>query len=206
MDVLDQWTLGSFLFSIEPATVEDAEAIVRVAREAFYQTKTPVPLKPEFRKEFEKADVPRRLHHPETYQVLVCKTNDTIVGTVYYQTQKTDYTDEKGVELPELGMLAVDPSFKSYFVGGHLVDAVVQRALKDRCRGIYLYLFAHQSKLLRFYERAGFKFVENHISYPQKWFDGPEGRVEEILMLKNLSPPHLKVIYNVREKRKIGID
>lgn len=204
--ILDSWQVKDGpdvkSFSIQKAKIEDQAKIVKVVQEAYFHEDIikATNRNPEKKGDYAVRDVPRRINTPENYTVLVCKVKEAaeerVVGTVYYQWRDTDFVDENEKELAELGLLAVDPKFwKKYNIGQRFIKTAVGLAEKDKMRGIYLYAIGSRipgigfsNHLLGFYEKNGFRFVENWISTPQKnVYKTPDGRVNMVVMLNDLS-------------------
>jgi len=208
VEIMDAWSIKTVVsnnnFYIVRAKIEDAAAIIKVAQESYYQQDIEV-LKLrdiKLKDEFGIVDVPRRINAPHVYTVLVCKvkgesedrSKDKIVGTVYYQPNNTDYIDEKGREVAELGLLAVDPLYRRVNeIGLHLIKTVEELAVKDGQRGIYLYVkvaqkleASHNNGLVRFYQqKGGYEIVANRTSPGGRYFS--DKSVNLAMMLRSLN-------------------
>jgi GNAT superfamily N-acetyltransferase len=209
--VYDQWQVKEAesnsktmqTYTIQSATVDDVAKIVHVAQEAYFHPKI-VKLTnrdPNQKAAFALNDVPRRIRNTDNYQVLVCKmkdiTTEDVVGTVYYQPKETDFRDEDGKELAEIGLLAVHPKFWGKGIAERMVKQVLTLAETDcklgKIRGIYLYAIASHSpeagysnSLPKFYEKHGFKFVYNRTSNPSVLYATTDKRAKQVVMLNDL--------------------
>lgn len=191
----DQPGASNRTFTIRRATEKDVSAIITVAQEAYFHPKIAelTSRKLSLKGEFAIHDVPRRIRTPENYRVFVCETEGNVVATVYYQQKMGDYLDENNREIAELGLLAIHPTYwKKYGIASKLIKCVVDEALKDRMRGIYIYAIGsreptgtYSNSLLSFYEKQGFKFMQNRLSSPQRWYTNPTG-IPSVIMLMNL--------------------
>lgn len=210
--VFKQWqveeTRGQMqTLTIELAQEDDVNEIVAMTKDAYFHKKfLPItcrnPAMAHLFVEATKKDVLRRIKAPDAYKVLVCKVTDgtakKVVGTVYYQFKNTNYSDDTGKELPEMGLFAVHPDYtgqkKSYRIGEKLIEIFLSLAQKDKMRGAYLFAIgSHSSEtgysnsLLEYYDDKGFKFVTHKDSGPREWCATATKRHGLVVMLNDFS-------------------
>ena len=94
-------------------------------------------------------------------ELLIAEVSDSrVVGCVVMSMSESD--------VRELSMLVVKPDFRSRGIGRQLVDYVINKARKDKCRCVRLTQLysAHKADrwkegLRKWYESIGFQFVKN---------------------------------------------
>ena len=126
-------------------------------------------------------------YHSKKELLIAEVTGSRIVGCVVMSMSESD--------VRELSMLVVKPDFRSRGIGRQLVDFVINKARKDKCRCVRLELLypAHQPDpwkkgLRRWYETIGFEFVKN-VDF-QSYFSDSADLVQEVVFSifeKNLS-------------------
>lgn len=197
--IITDWeshSAGGRRFTIRRATAKDANAIIKVVQEAYFHPRTieQTQRNEKEKESYGKADVPRRLDNPDSYRMFVCETAEKIIGTVYLQCSGSlFYTDENGVGIPELGMLAVDPEYWGKEKVAHkLVQTAMKEAFSQRVRGVYLIAIGKKTEsgeytnsLPAYYERFGFKHIYNRTSARSSVYIN--GTVDQVVMLADLS-------------------
>lgn len=201
--------------TIEVAREEDVEAIVEVAKTAYFDKKYRAitcrnPELVHLFVEATKADVLRRIKAPDVYTVLVCKvtegTTKKVVGTVYYQFKNGFFKDDQGNFAAEMGLFAVHPDYagqkKNYRIGEKLIEVFHELAKKDNKQASYLYAIGaydadkgYSNTLLDYYHDKGFKFLDHRKSPPREWTSTPDKCHELVVMLCDYSKSMEKVTY-----------
>jgi len=200
-EIVDKWSVNSQEFSITPLQKTEIEQAVNALTNAYFDdSKESLKVRDQTAKEdFRKKAVEtmKKRYADKNFQIFVCKVEDKVVGTVYYQREGTSYDDELddtiAQDVPELGWLAVDPAYqKKNQIGKHLIEAVKNVAIKEGKRGIYIWVKGkndnnqYSNELLKYYKKvAGFVFVSNRIYKPKEHFKNP--LVDQVVMVCDLS-------------------
>lgn len=206
---LTKWEAEGIQFAIREAAEADSDKIISVAQEAYFGRPEHCYYRdPAAKSSYGVKDIPRRLKDPQAYTLYVCvkkdKDQESVVGTVYLQFQKTDFKTSEGPKV-EVGALAVAPEYQKRFgIAPHLRELVIKVAEAKKVAFLYLYIVDsigtyNQSGLQEGYKKLGFKVVDHkrsgHMKHERfKSQNNPEGHVPLIVMEKGLTK---KAIFNV---------
>nr|AIA15845.1 Acetyltransferase (GNAT) family [uncultured bacterium] len=153
--------------TIRLATIEDAETISQILREAFE------PLKDGYAPEA--FDVVR----PSATEIVgrfddgpqwLAQIDGTPVGTVSVVPEP---------EWLYIRSMAVLPSAQGFGIGGSLLDAVETYALDQGFKKLFLYTTYFSESALRLYEKKGFYWVRD--TPADEWFDTPGLAMEKVV-------------------------
>ena len=141
---------------IRLSLISDKETLMEIVNEVYDQCEGHLWVKKQERLTEEQF---MSYHHKK--ELLIAEvTGSRIVGCVVMSKSESD--------VRELSMLVVKPDFRSRGIGRQLVDFVINKARKDKCRCVRLtQLYStHQPDpwkkgLRKWYESIGFQFVKN---------------------------------------------
>jgi len=149
------------MWKIRTAREEDAEELSRVARDIFYDTfgasNSDADMELYCSQEFTPAAIATLITDPQTHMLLA--THDgRIIG--YAQVRRGEApTGVPGCPAIELKRFYIAKAWHGAGLARALMSAVADRSLEDGMEGLWLGVWEHNLRAIRFYRKCGFNVV-----------------------------------------------
>lgn len=154
---------------LTPITIQlvrpsDLEALLSLSKKTFYDAFEHVNNPEDFEAYTAVAFQPEKLlseinnPHSAFYFALIDNENVGYIKLNYASAQ-TEFQDTDAVEVERIYVLA---SQQGKQIGKQLIDFAVAKAIEDKLKYIWLGVWEHNHKAIRFYEREGFKQFSSH--------------------------------------------
>lgn len=167
---------------IEECKIKDVEKLKKISYESFDET---------FRDYNKKEDIDLYLERAFTVEKLKneIKNNNTKFYLVYFEDKLAAYlklnildaqSENMGKNSLEIERIYVLKEFQKHKIGEFLINFSIDKAKVLKREKIWLGVWEHNEKALKFYKKTGFKIIDSHDFYMG------EDRQKDYIMIKEL--------------------
>ncbi|RYC52453.1 GNAT family N-acetyltransferase [Flagellimonas olearia] len=153
--------------SFRQCSVSDLDTLVKISKDtfvaAFEQDNDPTDFQEYINKAFSRERLERELENPDSLFHFVYESN-TLVGyfKVNLGTAQTDVHDEKAMELERIYVLE---GHQGKQIGAQILQYIIQLVVEQKMEYLWLGVWEHNPKAIRFYQRHGFQKFGEHPYY-----------------------------------------
>ncbi len=148
---------------IKIATIEDTDLLCEIGKQTFIETygqqNTPEDLKKYLDKKFNKKQISDEILMPKTIFLLVELGNQTI-GYAKMRMNLEENPDKSALEIERI---YISKQYHGQKYGTMLMQKCIDVALKNNYKSIWLGVWEHNPRAIKFYQKWGFEIFGEHI-------------------------------------------
>ncbi|MFD0764994.1 GNAT family N-acetyltransferase [Mucilaginibacter lutimaris] len=149
---------------IRQVTLADADTLLTLSRKTFFDaflpTNSPEAMEAYASKAFTPAKFEQELNNPDS-QFFFALVDGTIVGYIKlnYRTAQTELQNPEALEVERIYVLN---DFQGRQIGKQLIDFAIQTAKAKSLKSVWLGVWEHNNKAIKFYKSKGFEQFGSH--------------------------------------------
>ncbi len=149
---------------IVPASRHDILTLASIGRQTFFETfrdtNSPENLEKYLEKNFNPGQIEEELNHPES-RFFLARIDDQVAGYLKVNTG-TAQTEPQENHAFEIERIYVKKAWYGKQVGPRLMEHALQLARKERSTYVWLGVWEHNYRAIRFYKKYGFEVFDTH--------------------------------------------